>query len=517
MFMGAQDADMAIEEAPPSSSNSSARGYGSLTSSVSPPYSKDAIVTISEEPMSSSSSVTFNDKGSYIDEKDGSHFNIDESLSGSRGSSLRRSFSRYLPKPPTTISNFFGRTSNLIHEWTPFLLVATYFLTSIFAYMLFPFKLIEIFWFIYNFTNFAIAASTALEAFMALAPNQAAREAVNKAEAKGWTFPTPDDELLILDLVIVAYLPNEKDIILDRIRYAVEEIVYPKDKIRINIVYNTPKPIEPLESQLWVEASKYSQLRIIKVENSTSKADNLNYFLSLETGADITAVFDCDHYPHPHNPRWAVERFIKGGFHKEKPDIDIVQGRCVVFNTGASFLAGMIGVEFDKIYAVSHPGRAAIWGFGLFCGSNGYWRTELLRELKMDGDMLTEDIDSALRACGQGLTAVHELNCVSYELAPTTWSAFWKQRLRWAQGWAQATIKHSVLTFNKAKEGKRPSMTRVGLLNLLFVRELAYYLVTQFFCLVFSVIVLNFPRTAGAFWTTIFFQYPVSEWMFFFS
>jgi cellulose synthase/poly-beta-1,6-N-acetylglucosamine synthase-like glycosyltransferase len=130
--------------------------------------------------------------------------------------------------------------------------------------------------------------------------------------------------------------------------------------------------------------------------------------------------------------------------------------------------------------------------------------------------MLTEDIDSALRACGKGCTAVHDLNVVSYELAPTTWSGFWKQRLRWAQGWFQATVKHSILTFNRAKEGKRVFTTRFGLLNLLVIRELSYYLVTQFACLVLSFLCLNFPRTPLAFWRTIFFQFPASEWMFFF-
>lgn len=132
-------------------------------------------------------------------------------------------------------------------------------------------------------------------------------------------------------------------------------------------MYNTPKSMEPLETHLWELSDQYPQLRIIKVEKSTSKADNLNYFLSLDTGSDITAIYDCDHYPHPFNPRWAAERFIEGGLRADKPNVDIVQGRCVVFNSTASFLASMICCEFDKIYAVSHPGRAAIWGFGLFC------------------------------------------------------------------------------------------------------------------------------------------------------
>ncbi|TGO17715.1 hypothetical protein BTUL_0015g00510 [Botrytis tulipae] len=496
--MGAYDnGTLAIEELPKYSSPPTftpARD-GSPSSSMSKTC-KDALVTIHDAPTQSS-----------IDEKQNVRFSVQDELVTSPSCAQNS-------KTPTSISirNTFGRCSNFIHDWTPCLLVSSYFVSSIFAYMLFPTKLLEVFWFIYNFTNFIIAASTALEAFMSMEPCREARLTVTKAAAKGWKFPTPDDDLLIVDIVIVAYLPNEQDIIMDRINYACQKLEYPVDKIRINIVYNTPSPIQPLEEEMWEATAKYPQLRIIKVEGSTSKADNLNYYLSLDTGSDITAIYDCDHYIHPHSPRWAIERFIK-----EEDKVDIVQGRCIVFNTGASFLTSLISIEFDKIYAVSHPGRATIWGFGLFTGSNGYWRTSLLRDVKMDENMLTEDIDSALRTVGRGCNIVHDLNVVSYELAPTTFGAFWKQRLRWAQGWAQASLKHSILTFNRAKEGKRIFTTRFGLLNLLLIRELSYYLVTQFACLVASFIFLNFPLTPAAFWKTVFFQYPVSEWFFFVS
>ena len=86
------------------------------------------------------------------------------------------------------------------------------------------------------------------------------------------------------------------------------------------------------------------------------QSDNLNYFFTLETGSDLIAIYDCDHYPHPNSPRWAAERFVAD------PETDIVQGRCVVFNSRDTFLTSMIAVEFDKIYAVSHPGRATMWG-----------------------------------------------------------------------------------------------------------------------------------------------------------
>ena len=416
------------------------------------------------------------------------------------------------------------RTQSFVKEWRPFCLVSSYFMFSTCLYMICDPHLIAIFWFIYLTTNFYIAGSTVVEAVMSITPCKEARKALRKVQQKDWVFPTSDDDLLVLDLVIVAYLPNEKDIIMDRILYAVEKIVYPKNKIRINIVYNTPKPIEPLESEMRTLTIEYPQLRIIKVLGSTSKADNLNHFFTLDTGGDVIAVFDCDHYAHPYGPRWAIERFLLD------KEIDIVQGRCVIFNSRASTLSAMIAVEFDKIYAVSHPGRAVTWGFGLFTGmgatriaslssdcrsgSNGYWRSSLLRELKMNKSMLTEDIDSSLRAFSRGANAVHDLNVVSYELAPTNLRSFWNQRLRWAQGWAQASVKHLVLTTNKPTDGRRDLIQRLGLFSLLFIRELSYYLVTQYCCLVAGIIILDFPKTPQQVLRVLFFQYPVAYWLF---
>lgn len=320
-------------------------------------------------------------------------------------------------------------------------------------------KMIEVLWYVYMLTNTYVSMVTVLEAVLSISATREARNRVTKIAANDFKpgsqpWPTPDDQLPILDLIIVAYLPNERDIIMDRVNYLCTQIAYPVDRIRINCVYNTPVAIEPLESELFELQEKYSQLRIIKVPGSKSKADNLNFFFTLDTGADIIAIFDADHYPHPHNPRWAAERFMAD------TEVGIVQGRCIIYNSRDSWLTRLIAIEFDKIYAVSHPGRAIMMDFGLFCGksesfphgrrsnadvvegSNGYWRAEVLKAHKMHGEMLTEDIDSALRAVEKNVKAVHEINCVSYELAPSEFQGFWKQRLRWAQGWAQASLVH---------------------------------------------------------------------------
>lgn len=129
--------------------------------------------------------------------------------------------------------------------------------------------------------------------------------------------------------------------------------------------------------------------------------------------------------------------------------------------------------------------------------------------------MLTEDIDSALRALSQGAICVHEPNVISYELAPTTFPSFLKQRLRWAQGWTQASYRHCVLTYRKSPHHKKRNLlTRFGLLSLLLIRELSYYLVSQYTCLMISFLITGFPQTGTQLKNMIFFEFPASEWLF---
>jgi cellulose synthase/poly-beta-1,6-N-acetylglucosamine synthase-like glycosyltransferase len=153
----------------------------------------------------------------------------------------------------------------------------------------------------------------------------------------------------------------------------------------------------------------------------------------------------------------------------------------VVRNGDASWVARTIAVEFESIYAVSHPGRARLHGFGIFGGSNGYWRTSLLRLVRMHGFMLTEDIDSSLRVVESGGKIAVDPALVSRELAPTTLQALWNQRMRWAQGWFQVSIKH-------LRRGWRsPALTRrqkLGFIFLLGWREIYPWLSLQAFPLI---------------------------------
>jgi cellulose synthase/poly-beta-1,6-N-acetylglucosamine synthase-like glycosyltransferase len=128
----------------------------------------------------------------------------------------------------------------------------------------------------------------------------------------------------------------------------------------------------------------------------------------------------------------------------------------------------MIAVEFEGIYAVAHPGRAALHTFGIFGGSNGFWRAEVLDRLRMRPDMLTEDIDISIRAVFEGYRIVVDPQLVSEELAPLTPMAVWSQRIRWSQGW------HQVSRRQVRRVWRTPSLTvrqRLGASFLLGWRE----------------------------------------------
>ncbi len=266
--------------------------------------------------------------------------------------------------------------------------------------------------------------------------------------------------------IIAAYLPNEAATILDTVA-AFQRVDYP-GPLQILVAYNTPNPMA-VEDDLREMARQDSRIFLLKVPNSTSKAQNVNAAMSHVTG-EFVGMFDADHHPEPGAFRRAW-RWLSNGY-------DVVQGHCVIRNGDASLVARTVAVEFESIYAVSHPGRAAMQGFGVFGGSNGYWRTSLLAETRMHGSMLTEDIDSTLRVLAAGAKIASDPALISYELAPTNVRALWKQRARWAQGWFQVSRKHLSLTVRSPHLSVRQ---KSGLAFLLGWREIYPWLSLQMF------------------------------------
>jgi cellulose synthase/poly-beta-1,6-N-acetylglucosamine synthase-like glycosyltransferase/DNA-binding response OmpR family regulator len=266
--------------------------------------------------------------------------------------------------------------------------------------------------------------------------------------------------------IIAAYLPNEAATILETVE-AFQRVDYPGG-LQIVVAYNTPRDL-PVELRLAEVARRDPRVVVLRVAGSTSKAQNVNAALGVCTG-EMIGVFDADHHPDPDAFRRAW-RWLDEGY-------DVVQGHPVVRNGEASWVARLVAVEFEMIYAVSHPGRARLHGFGIFGGSNGFWRADLLRTTRMRGSMLTEDIDSSLRVVEAGYRIASDPFLVSRELAPTTLKALWNQRMRWAQGWFQVSLGHLTTGWTSRNLTVRQ---KAGFTFLLGWRELYPWLSFQMF------------------------------------
>jgi cellulose synthase/poly-beta-1,6-N-acetylglucosamine synthase-like glycosyltransferase len=115
----------------------------------------------------------------------------------------------------------------------------------------------------------------------------------------------------------------------------------------------------------------------------------------VELSAEPKFVFimDADHHPNEDHPERAILTMEKYGY-------DVLQGACTIRMAGP--LSWLVAVEFEDMYNVGHRGRTSLFGIGVFGGSNGCWRRDLLCKIKMDPTMLTEDIDSSIRSTLQG-------------------------------------------------------------------------------------------------------------------
>ncbi|MGE5655415.1 MAG: glycosyltransferase [Actinomycetota bacterium] len=257
-------------------------------------------------------------------------------------------------------------------------------------------------------------------------------------------------------VVIPAYLPAEQDIILDTINY----FLLLRLPFKIILTYNTPYDL-PIEKQF----SKLP-IQVFKVPGSQSKAENINYILR-QIKTKYVAIFDADHAPLPENFSKALY-WLQNGY-------DIVQGTCLPVPN--SPLARFLSVEFNQMYNINHIARPRLWNFAIFGGSNGYFKTKILKQLAFDHKMLTEDIDLSLRALLSKMKIHFDRTIISYEKAPQNLKELWKQRTRWSQGWLQVSCKYAkvILCSDTRKFSWRQ---KIGLLLLLPFREWG-----QFICL----------------------------------
>ena len=277
--------------------------------------------------------------------------------------------------------------------------------------------------------------------------------------------------------IVAAYLPNELTVLVETVKAIAAQIKCLPDGTTLDIVLShnggsKEQRIALLEDLRKIEKEIPDNVIVheLFVVASKSKAANVNGALAFlqdlcdKRLGEFTqiAMYDADHQPIPEAYRYALETM-------QDQKADMVMGRCCV-RDGYKFVA----VEFDVIYGVAHAGGRMLRGFGFFGGSNGYWDYKTLQETGMDEGMLTEDIDSSFRAQAVGHKMTYDSTIVSYEEAPPTLLALFKQRLRWSQGWFEVTIRQRSLIVRGAPG--LTSWSRFCIFMLLPFREMYAYL-----------------------------------------
>jgi cellulose synthase/poly-beta-1,6-N-acetylglucosamine synthase-like glycosyltransferase len=244
--------------------------------------------------------------------------------------------------------------------------------------------------------------------------------------------PLPRRAVPRCSFLIAAYLPNEQDIILETIEHILLNVQRPLAGLEVILAYNTPIDL-PVEDSLRRLAHLYPELHLLRVEGSRSKAENLNAALERVTG-EITCILDADHHPAADcfTRAW---RWIDHGY-------DVVQGRSVIRNHQQNLLTQTIAIEFEMMYGIVHAAKSFLTDSSIFGGSNGYWRTSVLKQIRFNPVMLTEDIDASMRTLLTGYHILHDRSIISTELAPVDLHSFWFQRKRWAQGWLEVALKY---------------------------------------------------------------------------
>ncbi|MBD2090928.1 glycosyltransferase family 2 protein [Microcoleus sp. FACHB-1515] len=248
----------------------------------------------------------------------------------------------------------------------------------------------------------------------------------------GARLPEPSVPVPKCSFLVAAYLPNEQDIILDTLKHLLEQVEIPAGGLEVILAYNTPIDL-PVEDDLERLAERQPNLKLLRVEGSRSKAENLNAALDEVTG-EIVCVLDADHHPAADCFRRAW-RWLDRGY-------DVVQGRNIIRNHRQNLLTENIAIEFEMIYGVCHPAKSFLTDTSIFGGSNGYWRTSVLKRIRFNPTMLTEDIDASMRTLLNGYRILHDRSIVTTELAPADLRSFWFQRKRWAQGWLEVSLKY---------------------------------------------------------------------------
>jgi cellulose synthase/poly-beta-1,6-N-acetylglucosamine synthase-like glycosyltransferase len=212
---------------------------------------------------------------------------------------------------------------------------------------------------------------------------------------------------------------------------------WPVDKLAIQILDDSD--FEPYLAESREQVARFRQLFpklqidiIHRVNRTGYKAGALNLGMTLCSGAEYFAIFDCDFRPSPCFLRRAISEF------SQESAVAAVQAAWSFRNGDDSCLTRLQQTMLGLHFHVDHFGRQARRWVLNFNGTAGIWQAAALRQLGGWSDAsVTEDLLLSYRAelSGMRVRYVDSIHCSS-EL-PRTLPSLLVQQRRWAKGHGQ--------------------------------------------------------------------------------
>jgi len=285
---------------------------------------------------------------------------------------------------------------------------------------------------------------------------------------------------------------NEEKVI-GRLLQRMTELTYPKDKMQVIVVDDASTDSTGSVAEHY--SRTYSFIEVVHVEKEDGgkgKASALNFGFKHSTG-EILLCFDADYFPQ----RSIIEKLVKEFI---DPKVGAVQGRVIVLNEPRNMVTRLVALERIGGYRIDQEARNHLGLIVQFGGTVGGFRRDLLENLGgWDESILAEDTDLTFRIylAGHQVRYVGDAEC--YEEAVDTWSAYRRQRYRWAKGHMQCFFKHSLSVLRSSHLGLKEKIDGWLLLNIYFMP------VVVLLSLVIGVplVLLQSSQWLAAFWISI--------------
>jgi glycosyltransferase XagB len=264
-------------------------------------------------------------------------------------------------------------------------------------------------------------ASIALRSMAAVADNAKVRSRL-----------LSDDELPVYTVMAAVY--READVIHDLIK-AFDAFDYPKSKLDIKIVIEE-RDRDTLTRVLNMRLPGRYEIIVAPPGEPSTKPRALNIALSAARG-ELLVVYDAEDAPSADQLRLAASRFAS------ESNVDCLQARLTVRNSGDSWLSKLFSVEYATLFDLINPGLCALDLPIALGGTSNHFRVRRLLEAgRWDEWNVAEDADLGIRLSRLGYK-IDSLDSDTTEEAPHEFSNWFSQRVRWQKGWIQTCIVHS--------------------------------------------------------------------------